>query len=417
MPHTPTRRQEKCASRRRRGLRRNDLPNRRVTIFDTTLRDGEQSPGIALSPDEKAEIARALERLGVDVIEAGFAISSPGDFEGVRAVARAVSTPTVASLARTRRDDLDAALESLGGSRCRTRLHTFIATSPIHMERKLCLEPEEVLEETRFAVSYARPYVDEVEFSCEDATRSDPEFVARVCRTAIEAGATTVNLPDTVGYCMPDEHAAFLRDIRRRCPELDQVVLSVHCHDDLGLAVANSLSGVAAGANQVECTINGIGERAGNAALEEVVMAMCVRRDVLGCDTGIVIGEIGRVSQLVSELTGYAVQRCKAIVGANAFAHEAGIHQDGMLKDVDTYQIMAPEELGLKMTLPLGKHSGRHAFAQACADAGMELDSEDLRSAFGRFKELADVRKAVTLYDVFEQPPSRPTSREGVEVR
>jgi 2-isopropylmalate synthase len=393
------------------------LAHRRITIFDTTLRDGEQSPGIALSPDEKAEIARALERLGVDVIEAGFAISSPGDFEGVRAVGRAVTAATVAALARTRREDLDAALESLGGSRGRTRLHTFIATSPIHMERKLALEPEEVVDQTRFAVSYGRPYVDEVEFSCEDATRSDPAFVARVCQTAIDAGATTINLPDTVGYCLPNEHAAFLRDVRQRCPDLDRVTLSVHCHNDLGLAVANSLSGIAAGAGQVECTVNGIGERAGNAALEELVMAMRVRRDLVGCDTGIVISEIGRVSQLVSELTGYAVQRCKAIVGANAFAHEAGIHQDGILKDVDTYQIMAPEELGLTMTLPLGKHSGRHAFAQACADAGVELDSDELNTAFRRFKELADVRKAVTLHDVFEERATLRTRREEVSAR
>jgi 2-isopropylmalate synthase len=386
---------------------------RRITIFDTTLRDGEQSPGIALSPEEKAEAALALERLGVDVIEAGFAVSSPGDFEGVRAVARAATRATVASLARTRREDLEAAVESLAGARGRTRLHTFIATSPIHMERKLGLEPAEVVEEPRFAVSFAVPHVDEVEFSCEDATRSEPEFVAEVCRTAIEAGATTINLPDTVGYCLPEEHAAFLREIRRLCPELDRVTLSVHCHNDLGLAVANTLSGIAAGAAQGECTVNGIGERAGNAALEEVVMALRVRADALGCETGIVVGEIGRISQLVSQLTGYAVQRNKAIVGANAFAHEAGIHQDGMLKDAATYQIMDPEELGLTMTLPLGKHSGRHAFRRACEDAGLTLDAGELATAFKRFKELADTRKAVTLYDVFEFA-ERPVSTRAV---
>jgi 2-isopropylmalate synthase len=375
---------------------------RRITIFDTTLRDGEQSPGIALAPHEKAELARALERLGVDVIEAGFPVSSPGDFEGVRAVSAAATRATVAALARTRREDLDAAVESLAAARGRTRLHTFIATSPIHMERKLGLEPAEVVEETRFAVGYGRPHVDEVEFSCEDATRSDPAFVAEVCRTAIEAGATTINLPDTVGYCLPDEHAEFLQVVRRLCPELDGVTLSVHCHNDLGLAVANTLSGVAAGASQVECTVNGIGERAGNAALEEVVMALRVRADAIQCETGIEVAEIGRISQLVSQLTGYSVQRNKAIVGANAFAHEAGIHQDGMLKDAATYQIMDPEELGLTMTLPLGKHSGRHAFRQACADAGLQLGDEELAAAFRRFKELADTRKAVTLYDVFE---------------
>ena len=375
---------------------------RRITIFDTTLRDGEQSPGIALAPDEKAEIARALDRLGVDVIEAGFAVSSPGDFEGVRAVADAVSRPTVASLARTRREDLDAAVEALAGARGRTRVHVFLATSPIHMERKLGLEPPEVVEQARFAVSYVASRVDEVEFSCEDATRSDPAFVAEVCRTAIEAGATTINLPDTVGYALPDEHAAFLHEVVRLCPELERVTLSVHCHDDLGLAVANTLAGVGAGATQVECTVNGLGERAGNAALEEVVMALRVRADRFGYETGVDVGQIGRVSQLVSHLTGYTVQRNKAIVGANAFAHEAGIHQDGMLKDAATYQIMDPEELGLTMTLPLGKHSGRHAFRRACREAGMRLADDELAAAFTRFKELADTRKAVTLFDVFE---------------
>jgi 2-isopropylmalate synthase len=376
---------------------------RRITIFDTTLRDGEQSPGIALSPDEKAEIACALERLGVDVIEAGFPVSSPGDFEGVRAVGAAVSRPTVAALARTHADDLDAAVEALAAARGRTRLHVFLATSPIHMERKLGLEPPEVVERARFAVAYVAERVDEVEFSCEDATRSEPAFVAEVCRTAIEAGATTINLPDTVGYSLPDEHAEFLREVRRLLPELERVTLSVHCHNDLGLAVANTLAGVSAGATQVECTINGIGERAGNAALEEVVMALRVRSDALGYETGIDVGGIGRISQLVSQLTGYSVQRNKAVVGANAFAHEAGIHQDGMLKDASTYQIMDPEELGLTMTLPLGKHSGRHAFRRACEAAGIRLGDEELKAAFRRFKELADTRKAVTLYDVFEE--------------
>jgi 2-isopropylmalate synthase len=378
---------------------------RRITIFDTTLRDGEQSPGIALQPDEKAEIAEQLERLGVDVIEAGFPISSPGDFEGTRAVAAAVTGPTVAALARTATADIDAAAEALAGAR-RSRLHVFIATSPIHMEKKLGLEPEEVLDQARRAVSYAAGLADEVEFSAEDATRSDPEFLARVCEAAIAAGATTVNLPDTVGYCLPDEHAAFLHEVQRLSPALRSVALSVHCHDDLGLAVANSLSGVRAGATQVECTVNGIGERAGNASLEEVVMALRVRRDAIEAETGVVPAEIGHASALVSRLTGYAVPRNKAIVGANAFAHEAGIHQDGMLKDADTYQIMDPTELGLTMTLPLGKHSGRHAFRRACEDAGIALDAEELARAFRRFKELADSRKAVTLYDVFEEVPA-----------
>jgi 2-isopropylmalate synthase len=376
--------------------------SRRITIFDTTLRDGEQSPGIALTPDEKAEIGALLERLGVDVVEAGFPVSSPGDFEGVRAVAAALERPTVAALARTREEDLDAAAESLADAG-RSRIHVFIATSPIHMERKLRLEPREVVRQARWAVGYARDRADEVEFSCEDATRSDPGFVAHVCGEAIDAGATTINLPDTVGYCLPEEYAEFLREMQRLCPELLDVTLSVHCHDDLGLAVANSLAGVRAGATQVECTLNGLGERAGNAALEEVVMALRVRADAFGCETGIVAGEIGRASRLVCERTGYRLQRNKAIVGANAFAHEAGIHQDGMLKDAATYQIMDPAELGLVMTLPLGKHSGRHAFARACAEAGIELEREALEEAFRRFKRLADTRKHVTLTDVFEE--------------
>jgi 2-isopropylmalate synthase len=379
--------------------------NRRITIFDTTLRDGEQSPGIALNPDEKAELAQQLERLGVDVIEAGFAISSPGDFEGVRAVSRVVTQATVAALARTNPEDVDAAVESLAGAR-RSRLHVFIATSPIHMERKLRLEPAQVLEQARTAVEYGAGRVDEIEFSAEDATRSDPQFLAEVCRAAIRAGATTVNLPDTVGYCLPAEYASFLAEVRRNCPELDTVTLSVHCHNDLGLATANTLAGVVAGAGQVECTVNGIGERAGNAALEEIVLALRTRSDEFGVDTGIVVGEIGVTSALVSRVTGYTVQRNKAIVGANAFAHEAGIHQDGMLKDAATYQIIDPTELGLTMTLPLGKHSGRHAFARACAAAGLERGDDELRAAFQRFKRLADERKAVTLYDVFEEVPA-----------
>jgi 2-isopropylmalate synthase len=382
------------------------LSARRITIFDTTLRDGEQSPGIALQPDEKAEIAEQLERLGVDVIEAGFPISSPGDFEGVRAVARAIEGPTVAALARANPDDIEACADALRDAR-RSRIHVFIATSPLHMQKKLQLEPAEVLERVRQSVREAGACSDEVEFSAEDATRSDPDFLARVCREAIASGATTVNLPDTVGYCLPDEHEAFLKRIQELCPELRAVTLSVHCHNDLGLAVANTLAGIRAGAGQVECTLNGIGERAGNAALEEIVMALRVRRDRLEVETGIDVGEIGTSSALVSRLTGYAVQRNKAIVGANAFAHEAGIHQDGMLKDTSTYQIMDPEQLGLTMTLPLGKHSGRHAFARACAEAGIHLAAEELHAAFSRFKRLADERKAVTLYDVFEEVPAR----------
>ncbi len=375
---------------------------RRITIFDTTLRDGEQSPGIALAPDEKAEIAEQLERLGVDVIEAGFAVSSPGDFEGVQAVARVVERTTVASLCRTRKEDIDASAEALADAQ-RSRLHVFLATSKIHMEKKLRMEPAEVVEQARWAVGYAAELADEVEFSCEDATRSDPRFVAQVAREVIRAGATTVNLPDTVGYCLPEEHASFLLEVQHLCPELSEVSLSVHCHNDLGLAVANSLAGVQAGATQIECTLNGLGERAGNAALEEVVMALKVRQSAFEVETGVNPREIGAASLLVSRLTGYALQRNKAIVGANAFAHEAGIHQDGMLKDSATYQIMDPEELGLRMTLPLGKHSGRHAFAIACADLGYRLEGEELNDAFARFKRLADTQKHVSVHDVFTE--------------
>jgi 2-isopropylmalate synthase len=372
---------------------------RRIQVLDTTLRDGEQSPGIALQPHEKAEIARQLQLLRVDVIEAGFAGASPGDFEGVRAVAAAVDAPVVASLARSVREDLDAAGEALAGAR-RSRVHIVLATSPLHMEKKLCLEPSEVLERARWSVAYATTKVDEVEFSCEDATRSDPAFVAEVCRVAIEAGVTVINLPDTVGYALPNEYAAFIADVRARCPEIRGVTLSAHCHNDLGVAVANTLAAVQAGVQQVECTVNGIGERAGNASLEEVVVALKVRSDQFEVDTGVDLTELARASRLVSELTGYAVQRNKAVVGANAFAHESGIHQDGMLKDERTYQIIDPAEVGVRMTLPLGKHSGRHAFARACAERGVELMGEDLNNAFRRFKALADSGETVTLEDV-----------------
>ena len=378
------------------------MSRRRIQIFDTTLRDGEQSPGIALLPQEKAEIAEQLERLGVDVIEAGFAGASPGDFEGVRAVAAAVKVPTVASLVRAHREDIDAAAEALEAAH-RSRIHIFLATSALHMEKKLCLEPQEVVELARWAVEYSASRVDEVEFSCEDATRSDPAFVARVCRVAIEAGATIINLPDTVGYALPAEYAGFVADVRRRCPALRRVVLSVHCHNDLGLAVANSLAGIQAGANQVECTVNGIGERAGNASLEEIVMALEVRSAHFKVKTGIDTTQITAASKLVSERTGYVVQPNKAVVGANAFAHEAGNHQDGMLKDARTYQIMDPSSVGVRMTLPLGKHSGRHAFARACAERGVHLKGAALNDAFRRFKEHADAGRAVALEDVFQE--------------
>ena len=379
--------------------------SRRISIFDTTLRDGEQSPGIALQPGEKATIAEQLQRLGVDVVEAGFPGASPGDFEGVKAVARVLDGPTVAAFARAVREDIDAAGEALAEAG-RSRIHVVLATSAIHMERKLGLEPAEVVQRARWAVAYAAERADEVEFSCEDATRSDPEFVARVCRVVIEAGATVINLPDTVGYALPHQYATFLADVRRRCPEMRAVTLSAHCHDDLGLAVGNSLAAVHAGVGQVECTVNGIGERAGNASLEEIVVALKVRGDHFQVETGIHTEQITAASRLVSELTGYVVQPNKAVVGANAFAHEAGIHQDGMLKDARTYQIIDPADVGVHMTLPLGKHSGRHAFARACAERGLSLNGEDLNAAFHRFKALADSGGAVPLDAVFEGVPA-----------
>jgi 2-isopropylmalate synthase len=375
------------------------VSRRRIQVFDTTLRDGEQSPGIALQPHEKAEIAAQLERLGVDVVEAGFPAASPGDFEGVRAVAAALTRATVAAFARARREDVAAAVEALAGAH-RSRLHVVIATSALHMEKKLGLTPEEVIESARDTVAHAATLVDEIEFCCEDATRSDPAFVAKVCRAAIGAGATTVNLPDTVGCTLPWDYATFVAGMRRRLP---RVTLSVHCHNDLGLAVANTLAGVQAGATQVECTVNGIGERAGNAALEEVVMALTLHGAQFGVATGIDTTELTHASRLVSELTGYDVQRNKAVVGANAFAHEAGIHQDGMLKDERTYQIMDPASVGARTTLPLGKHSGRHAFARACAAHGINLTGDELNAAFSRFKERADAGGVVALEDIFEE--------------
>jgi 2-isopropylmalate synthase len=378
---------------------------RRIRVLDTTLRDGEQSPGIALRPDQKAEIAATLERLGVDVIEAGFAASSPGDFAGVRAAAEAVSAATVASLARATREDIDAASAALR-SAPRARVHIVLATSALHMERKLGLEPDEVLARVADSVGHASTLVDEVEFSAEDATRSDRDFLVRVCEAAIGAGATVVNLPDTVGYASPSEYAGLFEEMLARCPALNDVGLSAHCHNDLGLAVANTLAGIGAGATQVECTVNGIGERAGNASLEEVVMALHVRSDLFGAETGVDTRVIPAASALVAELTGYGVPRNKPIVGANAFAHEAGIHQDGMLKDSRTYQIIDPADLGAAVTLPLGKHSGRHAFARACAEAGRILDSDQLDAAFRRFKRLADRGALVSLDDVFTEVPA-----------
>ncbi|HFD81331.1 MAG TPA: 2-isopropylmalate synthase [Gammaproteobacteria bacterium] len=370
----------------------------RLIIFDTTLRDGEQSPGASMTRDEKVRIARALERLRVDVIEAGFPIASPGDFEAVQAVARAVKDSTVCGLARALDRDIDRAGEALADA-ASARIHTFIATSPIHMKMKLRMEPEQVLQQAVKAVQRARRYTDNVEFSPEDAGRSEPDFLCRVLEAVIDAGATTVNIPDTVGYNLPHQFGELIASLIERVPNSDKAVFSVHCHNDLGLAVANSLSAVLNGARQVECTINGLGERAGNAALEEVVMAVRTRRDVFPCETRLETTEIVPCSRLVSSITGFAVQPNKAIVGANAFAHESGIHQDGVLKSRETYEIMRAQDVGWTANrIVLGKHSGRNALRSRMEELGITFDSEEaLNEAFARFKELAD--KKHEIYD------------------
>jgi len=367
-----------------------------VLIFDTTLRDGEQSPGISLDVGEKLEIADQLARLGVDIIEAGFPIASDADAEAVRQVARAVQHTVVAALARCAPADIDRAGEALAPA-TRSRIHTFIATSDLHLAAKLRMTRETCLRSAVDAVVRARGYTDDVEFSAEDATRSDLDFLCRVVEAVIDAGATTINLPDTVGYSTPDEIAGFFQAIIQRVPNADRAIFSAHCHDDLGLAVANTLAAIGAGARQVECTINGIGERAGNASLEEIVMATRVRPDRLPVETGIATRELYPSSQLLSELTGERVQANKAIVGRNAFAHEAGIHQDGMLKDRRTYEIMRPEDVGVpKTTLVLGRHSGRHAVQKCCEQLGLKLSREDLDEVYRRMIALADVKKFVS---------------------
>jgi 2-isopropylmalate synthase len=372
----------------------------RVRVFDTTLRDGEQSPGISLNKQEKLEIAQQLARLGVDVIEAGFPITSPGDFESVQAISREVEGPVICGLARTSKQDIDAAWEAVRDA-ARPRIHTFIATSDIHIERKLQTTRDDVKGQVRAAVAHAKSYTEDVEFSPEDGSRSDVQYMAEVIQIALEEGATTINVPDTVGYTMPDEYAAMFTELYRLVPGLRDVVVSVHCHDDLGLAVANSLAGVQAGCRQVECAINGIGERAGNASLEEIVMLLHTRKPALGLWTGIETNEIARTSRLVSRLTGYPVQPNKAIVGRNAFAHEAGIHQDGVLKERATYEIMDATTVGLQSNaIVLGKHSGRHALSKALEEMGFKVDGQALNTAFKRFKEIADRKKQVTAMDL-----------------
>jgi 2-isopropylmalate synthase len=372
----------------------------RVRVFDTTLRDGEQSPGISLNKQEKLEIAHQLARLGVDIIEAGFPIASPGDFEAVQAIAREVHGPVICGLARANAQDIDAAWNAVKDSE-QPRIHTFISTSDIHIKHQLESTREDVKGQARASVVHAKQYCDDVEFSPMDATRSELEFTAEVLQIALDEGATTINVPDTVGYSMPDEYAAMWAELYRMVPDLHKVVTSVHCHDDLGLAVANSFAGIRAGCRQVECAINGIGERAGNASLEEIVMLLRTREQAHGLWTGVETTEIARTSRLISRLTGYQVQPNKAIVGRNAFAHESGIHQDGVLKERTTYEIMDATTIGLEAnSLVLGKHSGRHALRNALEELGFKVDGAALNDAFKRFKELADKKKKVTALDL-----------------
>ncbi len=370
----------------------------KVVIFDTTLRDGEQSPGASMTLEEKLRIAAMLEELGVDVIEAGFPYASKGDFEAVQSIAKQLKNTTVCGLARATRGDIERAAEALKPSDNR-RIHTFISTSPLHMKHKLKMEPNDVHQAVIDSVTYARSFTDNVEWSCEDATRSDHDFLCCCIESAIDAGAGTINIPDTVGYTLPMEFSKLISILFERVPNIDKAIVSVHCHNDLGLAVANSLAAVDAGARQVECTVNGLGERAGNAAMEEIVMALRTRSDILPLTTGVNTEMITRASHLVSTITGFVVQPNKAIVGANAFAHEAGIHQDGMLKHAGTYEIMTPESVGLTQSkLVLGKHSGRHAFIEKLKEMGFDLGDNAFQEVFTRFKELADRKK-----DIFEE--------------
>lgn len=369
--------------------------NNRIYLFDTTLRDGEQSPGVSLNVEEKLEIAQQLARLGVDIIEAGFPIASPGDFQAVKNIAQKVKGPVIAGLCRATRGDIDRGWEALQYAES-PRIHTFLATSDIHLKHKLQKTREEALQQAIDAVTYACTLCPDVEFSAEDASRSDLDYLARVVEAVIKAGAKVVNLPDTVGYAVPEDFGQFIRTIMERVPNIDQAIISVHCHDDLGMGVANSLAGVVNGARQIECAVNGIGERAGNASLEEIIMALYTRKPFYQKEVQINYQEIYRTSRLVSSLTGMVIQPNKAIVGANAFAHEAGIHQDGVLKERSTYEIMSPELVGVfKSNLVLGKHSGRHAFKDRLQELGYSLDETELERAFAGFKEVADKKKEI----------------------
>ncbi len=367
----------------------------RIIIFDTTLRDGEQSPGCSMNLEEKLRMAKMLDELGIDVIEAGFPVASFGDFESVSEIAKAVQNASVCGLARAVKGDIQAVSDALKSAK-RGRIHTFISTSPLHMKYKLQMEPETVLEKVTQSVSFARNLVDDVEWSAEDASRTEDDFLCQTVEAAIHAGARTINIPDTVGYSIPEEFAAKITMLMNRVPNIDKAILSTHCHNDLGLAVANSLAGIKAGARQVECTINGIGERAGNAAMEEIVMAMRTRQDMLPYQTEIDTTKFMKASRLLSNITGFNVQPNKAIVGDNAFSHESGIHQDGILKNVQTYEIMTPESVGRSESkLVMGKHSGSHAFRTKLEELGFELGDNALKEAFARFKVLADKKKEI----------------------
>lgn len=368
----------------------------RIFIFDTTLRDGEQAPGASMNRGEKLRIASILDEMGVDVIEAGFPVSSQGEFDSVRAIASVVRYSIVAGLCRSRRADIDSCIEALRGAH-RKRVHTFISTSGLHMEHKLRMTPEQVHDSVIDSVRYARNLCDDVEWSCEDGTRSDREFLCRCFESAIRAGATTVNIADTVGFTMPDEFTDLIRFLMNSVPNIDKAHFSVHCHDDLGMSVANSLAAIGAGARQIECTINGLGERAGNAALEEIVMAIEVRKDLLGCFTGVKSKYLSQASQLVSSITGFQVPPNKAIVGANAFAHESGIHQHGVMRHRETYEIMAPSAVGVSQsTIVMGKHSGRNAFRMKLGQMNLDLSDDEFEDVFERFKAFADLKKFVS---------------------
>lgn len=389
---------------------------RKIDIFDTTLRDGEQSAGINLNTAEKVEIARQLEKFGATLIEAGFPASSPGDFDAVRRIANLVKTSTVTGLARALKSDIDTSWEALKNAE-QPHLHVFLATSPIHMQYKLQKTPDQVVEIAVEAVKYARKFFPLVQWSAEDGSRSDPEFLVRIINQVVAAGATTINIPDTVGYSTPQEYGALFKYLKENVTGIDRVKLSAHCHDDLGMAVANSIAAIENGADQVEGTINGIGERAGNAALEEIAVALHIRKDFYKLETGINLQEIKRTSQLVSQLTGVVIQPNKAIVGKNAFAHESGIHQDGMLKNRETYEIITPELIGEKTEpLALGKHSGRHAFKDRAISMGFDLNEDKLNEAFVEFKKLADRKKEITEDDLFVLFTDRQLEHEDVPV-